>query len=90
MANIFTTGSCLNFFLILREIYPEAEAYFNENHVITKISGCYYDINGEVSMKTVSEDNYSPFADYYPSKKAVVRAYNQMMKAEYQFKDTES
>lgn len=48
MVEIFTKGSCLNFHLILKKVYPEAEAYDNIEHVITKIGKYYYDINGVV------------------------------------------
>lgn len=48
MIDIFSKGSCLNFFYILHSIYPEAEAWYNGDHVITKINNKFYDITGEV------------------------------------------
>jgi hypothetical protein len=54
---VYTLGSCYRFYLILKNIYPAAEPYYNiiEGHVITKIDGRYYDITGEVSP-----DGYFP------------------------------
>lgn len=48
MEDIFLNGSCCNFHFVLKAVYPDAEAYFNHNHVITKIGGLFYDITGEV------------------------------------------
>lgn len=48
ICNIYTRGSCLNFFLILKEIYPQAIGYYNNDHVITNIDGVFYDITGEI------------------------------------------
>ena len=45
---VYTEGSCYHFYLILKEVFPEAEIYFDENHVITKIENKFYDITGEV------------------------------------------
>ena len=45
---VYTQGSCYRFFLILRTVYPDAEAYYDwvEGHVYTKIDGKFYDIRG--------------------------------------------
>lgn len=48
---VYTCGSCYQFYLILKEAFPEAEAYHDENHVITKIGENYYDITGEVQRE---------------------------------------
>lgn len=45
---VYTEGSCYHFYLILKEVFPDAEAYYDEDHVITKIDGKFYDITGEV------------------------------------------
>lgn len=74
MVNIFTRGSCLNFFLILHSIYPEAEPYYNIDHIITKIDNKYYDITGQVNPK-----GYYPFSQIY-NKKRTSRAFKQMLK----------
>jgi len=46
---VYTHGSCYGFYKILKEIYPQAEAYFDSDHVITLIDGKFYDITGRVS-----------------------------------------
>lgn len=46
--DIYTQGKCYDFFLILKSIFPIAEAYYDSDHIITKIEGKYYDITGEV------------------------------------------
>ncbi|HPJ65958.1 MAG TPA: hypothetical protein PK243_10585 [Flexilinea sp.] len=43
---IYTRGGCFKFFKILQSKFPEAEAFYDGDHVITKIDGKYYDING--------------------------------------------
>lgn len=45
---VYTSGSCFQFYRILKRVYSEAEAYYNISHVITKIGRYYYDINGVV------------------------------------------
>lgn len=71
MENIFTKGSCFYFYLILKEVFPEAEYYDDFNHVITKIDDRFYDITGEIdieeeqevtgrSWEQLDEDFYSP------------------------------
>lgn len=44
----YTRGKCYKFYLILRSIFPHATAYYNSDHIITKIRDKYYDITGEV------------------------------------------
>jgi hypothetical protein len=44
---VYTEGSCYKFFKILQSVFPNAEAYYNEFHTITKINNKFYDINGE-------------------------------------------
>lgn len=44
----YTHGSCYQFYLILKLVFPCAEAYYNSDHIITRIMGRYYDITGEV------------------------------------------
>ena len=45
---VYTKGSCYQFYKILKQVFPEAKAYYNINHVITKIGSKFYDITGEV------------------------------------------
>lgn len=72
---VYTNGSCLNFFCILRLIFPEAKAWFNVDHIITEIDGKFYDINGVVH-KTKS---YLPYVEYYDKNK-LSRSFTQMYK----------
>lgn len=78
MVNIFSKGSCLNFFCILHSIYPEAECYFNIDHIISKIDDKYYDITGEVK----NVEKYQKFTEWY-NKKGTKRSFTQMYKVEW-------
>lgn len=82
MKTIFTEGSCLNLFLILHSIYPEAKPLFNIDHVITEIDNRCYDITGQVSKK-----GYSPFSEYY-NKKGISKSFSQMLKYDYRLTKT--
>lgn len=42
-------GSCFRLYLLLAEVFPEAEPWYDSNHVITKIGERFYDIRGEVA-----------------------------------------
>lgn len=81
MENIFTKGSCLNFFLILHSIYPQSKPLFNIDHVITEIDGRCYDITGCVSCK-----GYSKFSGFY-DKKRISKSFSRMLKYEYRIND---
>jgi hypothetical protein len=62
MEEIYSNGSCYNLYCILKVCFPQAEAYYDGDHVITEIEGCFYDINGEVVPSlnhTLLEDRYS-------------------------------
>lgn len=48
---VYTKGSCYQFFKILQAVFPEAEAYYDCDHVITKIDGQFYDITGRVKKE---------------------------------------
>lgn len=45
---VFTHGSCYHFYLILKEVFPQAKPYYDEDHIITEIDDRFYDITGEV------------------------------------------
>lgn len=45
---VYTQGRCYYFYLILKSIIPSAKAYYDSDHVITRIENKYYDITGEV------------------------------------------
>jgi len=46
---IYTEGNCYGFYKILKSVYKNAVAYYNSDHVITRIGDKFYDITGEVS-----------------------------------------
>lgn len=46
---VYTMGNCYQFFEILKQVYPDAEAFYDGNHVWTKIDDKYYDIRGEAN-----------------------------------------
>lgn len=48
---VYTRGSCYQFYKILKAVYPNAIAYYDSNHVITKIGRYYFDITGETKRK---------------------------------------
>lgn len=47
---VYTEGSCYHFYLILKNVFPIAEAYYDLDHIITKIDDKYYDITGEIKV----------------------------------------
>ena len=49
---VYTEGSCYHFYLILKQVFPEAKAYYDADHIITKIGDRFYDITGEVLANT--------------------------------------
>jgi len=58
----YTNGGCYQFYKILKSVFPEAEPYYNSDHVITKIGNNFYDISGVVT--DVSE-HYLPLDDFH-------------------------
>lgn len=47
---IYKWGGCYGFYTILKHLFPEAVAYFSDedhDHILSKINGRYYDIDGE-------------------------------------------
>ncbi len=59
---VYTRGSCYRFYLILKQVWPQAEAYYDHNHVVTEIDGRCYDITGEVGRgdKLRMSDHFPP------------------------------
>lgn len=48
MRQICRNGSCYRLYLLLKEIFPGAEPYFDADyHVVTLIGNYFYDIDGE-------------------------------------------
>lgn len=43
------SGGCLKFHKLLKAVFPEANGYYNSDHVITEIDGDFYDIDGATS-----------------------------------------
>lgn len=62
MVNIYTLGSCWNFYLILKDRFPGAIPYYEIGHIITKIDGRFYDITGEILEL---EKEFLPFHGFY-------------------------
>lgn len=89
MVDIYTKGSCLNFFLILKSHLKGkciVEPYYNVDHIISKITPpnekpFYADITGEI----FDLSHYLPFKDYYP-KKGFIRAFRLMYRAYWSIK----
>lgn len=48
MLPLFMDGQCYNFFRVIREIRPQAEAWYSwcEGHVYVRVGRCFYDIRG--------------------------------------------
>jgi len=65
MVKIYREGSCIDLFLLLRQIFPEADAYWDDNHIVTKIGKYYYDIDGVV----LNPDSYFRYAGFYGNKR---------------------
>jgi len=59
---VFTKGSCYKFYEILKEVYPQATAWYSENddHVVTCVDGVLYDIHGFV----IANDTYKELLEY--------------------------
>lgn len=54
---IFTEGSCFKLFLMLKAIFPEAEAYWSEKdgHCVTRIDSNFYDIGGVCNSNYIED-----------------------------------
>lgn len=60
---VYTEGSCYHFYKILKQVFPEAECWYNQDHIITKIDDEFYDITGKISVDYIYEkieENDSP------------------------------
>jgi hypothetical protein len=49
--SIYSFGNCYQFYEILKTIFPTAEAFYDGNHVWTKIDKEFYDIRGKHDIK---------------------------------------
>ena len=49
---VYTEGSCYHFYLILKEVFPQAICWYDLDHIITEIDGKFYDITGEIKRNS--------------------------------------
>lgn len=54
------SGGCLKFHYLLKYVFPDAEGWYNSNHVVTKIGDRFFDIDGEFCL----DDSYLSFVDF--------------------------
>jgi len=78
--DIFTNGSCYHLYRILRSVFSEVnlqdnevEAYYNSDHVISRINDKFYDITGEVD-----QGKYLPLVKCFPPE-GQVKAIRELM-----------
>lgn len=74
---VYTRGSCYQFYLVLKQVFPDAIAFYNSDHVITKIGTKFFDISGEVQIA-----NHLPVGGYYYS-------HEDLIKLRYEIKEKE-
>lgn len=60
---VYTEGSCYHFYLILKEVFPQAICRYDADHVVTEIDGKCYDITGEV-RGDAALNNYDRIPSY--------------------------
>ena len=81
---VYEFGGCYGLYQILKHLCPSARAYFaaDNDHVVTKIQGTYYDIKG----RYFDEDIGAPLTKTEHEKWAVVSAGQRLdvMLAKYQ------
>lgn len=51
-------GGCFRVYLLLKQCFPGAEAWYDSNHVITKIGDAFYDIRGQVEPESAVGAQY--------------------------------
>jgi len=49
---VYTNGSCYHFYLILKEVFPQAKCWYDMSHIVTEIDGKFYDITGEIQKNS--------------------------------------
>ncbi|MDH1865716.1 hypothetical protein N5D83_02645 [Pseudomonas chengduensis] len=52
MARYGLNGGCFRVYLLLKQAFPDAEPWYDSDHVITKIGDCFFDIRGEVQPES--------------------------------------
>lgn len=60
---VFTEGSCARLSFMLKEMYPEGDVMWNEDHATFRYQGRLYDITGEVQ-----DENYLKLEEHYNKK----------------------
>lgn len=61
---VYTEGSCYHFYLILKEVFPSAEPWFDNDHIVTKIGDKFYDITGEIRKDELDMFKYQRLPSY--------------------------
>lgn len=70
----YRNGGCFDFYKILKKEFPEAQAWYNGDHVITLIGGRFWDIGGCVLYPLESEPRIFKDADSW-SKSLIKQKY---------------
>lgn len=61
---VYTEGSCYHFYLILKEVFPDAEPWYDNEHIVTKIGNKFYDITGEIRKDELDMFKYQRLPSY--------------------------
>ena len=51
---VYSQGSCVQFALILKSVFPDGEVMWNEDHAVFRYDTHYFDITGDING-----DNYN-------------------------------
>jgi len=70
MPRRLTSGGCYLLYVLLKEVFPEAVAHYDGDHIYIEISGKYYDIEGK-HLQVPS--NMIPFTEPRQIKDALTR-----------------
>jgi hypothetical protein len=79
MADVSIRDNCMDFYSILKRIFPQARPWYKANHIITEIDGKFYDITGEVN-----NNGYHLSYDVYTKRKKPPRIIKQTSRFETQ------
>lgn len=53
-------GGCFRVYLVLKQRFPDAQPWYDSNHVLTKIGDHYFDIRGQVEPESEVGAQYLP------------------------------
>ena len=56
--HIYTEGSCYKFYLILKKLFKNAEPYYYNYHVVSKINNKFWDITGQINGELYKPYDY--------------------------------